>query len=125
MKKYLKKISGLILTMTIGFCSFIGCFGGNGGSSSRGDSESAATSDTGRSELPDYDKENADKMIFNAWYTPEVSEESFKAYKECGFNYIFLQGDNIGALGSSKMMEAMDLCEKFDIKVHQIGRAHV
>ncbi len=117
MKKYLKKISGLILTMTIGFCSFIGCFGGNGGSSSRGDGESAATSDTGRSVLPDYDKENADKMIFNAWYTPEVSEESFKAYKECGFNYIFLQGDNIGALGSSKMMEAMDLCEKFDIKV--------
>lgn len=120
MKKYLNKLLGLILTVTIGLCSLISCFGGDGGSSSRsdGESESASASGAESSKLPDYDKEDADKMIFNAWFTPEISEESFKAYKECGFNYMFLQGNNIGSLGGSKMMEAMELCEKLDIKVY-------
>lgn len=118
MKKHFKKILGLILTVTMGFIALTGCFDeGGGDSSSRSDSESPTTSNTETSILPDYDKENADKMIFNAWFTPEITEENFKAYKECGFNYMFLQGDNVGALGGSKITEAMDLCEKYDIKV--------
>ena len=68
--------------------------------------------------LPDYDSVTADQMIFNAWFAPPVSRENFEDYKACGFNYMFLMGQNVGDLGSSKMFEAMDLCEELDIKVY-------
>lgn len=116
MKKNFKKLLGLALAMTIGLSSLISCSenGGNESSSANG----SITSESITSNLPDYDKENADKMVFNAWFTPEITEENFKAYKECGFNYMFLQGNNVGALGGTKMTEAMELCEKLDIKVY-------
>ena len=68
--------------------------------------------------LPDYDSVTADQMIFNAWFAPPVSRENFEDYKACGFNYMFLMGQNVGDLGSSKMFDAMDLCEELDIKVY-------
>ena len=91
--------------------SFTACSGGNSSGNSSG------TENTGTKGLPDYDAVQAEQMIFNGWFAPKVTKESFQEYKDCGFNYIFLIGQNIGSLGGSVMMEAMDICEELDIKV--------
>ena len=65
--------------------------------------------------LPDYDAVKADEMVFMGWYSPTISRENFETYKACGFNYIFLQG-NVGPVGGSAVIEALELCEELDIK---------
>lgn len=66
--------------------------------------------------LPDYDAVKAEPFMINGWYAPEVTRESFEAYRECGFNYIFLQGHYTGAPGSAIMEEALTLCDELGIK---------
>lgn len=100
----MKKKIATLLVAAFAFSAF-GCAGS-------GNSESVE-----KTELPNYEAVQAEKMILNGWFAPEVSRESFKEYKDCGFNYIFLIGQNIGSLGGAKMLEAMDICEELDIKV--------
>ena len=77
--------------------------------------ESAERESIQSTNLPDYDKEEADEMIFTGWYSPTVSEESFRLYKDCGFNRMFLQGLEVGGLGDPKMQEALTLCDNLGI----------
>lgn len=77
--------------------------------------ESAESESIQRTDLPDYDKEVADEMIFTGWYSPTVSEESFRLYKDCGFNRMFLQGFEVGPLGGTKIEEALTLCDNLGI----------
>ena len=100
----MKKKIATLLAAALAFSAF-GCAGSGGGESVE------------KTELPNYDAVQAEKMILNGWFAPEVSRESFQEYKDCGFNYMFLIGQNIGSLGGAKMFEAMDICEELDIKV--------
>ena len=107
MKRKLGIFLALALTFSATGCTMIeGLLGG-------GSSDSSVE----KIVLPDYDAVQADQLIFNGWFAPEVSREKFVEYKECGFNYMFMMGQNVGSLGSAKMFEAMDLCEELDIKV--------
>ena len=109
MKRKLGIFLALALTLSATGCTLVeGLLGGNNNSSSE---------PLEKIELPDYDAVKADALILNGWFAPEVSREKFVEYKECGFNYMFLMGQNVGSLGGSKMFEAMDLCEELDIKV--------
>ena len=111
----MRKKFGVFLAVALMFsasgCTFLNF--GNSGDSSQSDNSGTVE----KIELPDYDAIKADKLILNGWFAPEVSRESFQEYKDCGFNYMFLMGQNVGSLGGTKMFEAMDLCEELDIKV--------
>lgn len=96
----MKKVLCLILScLTLLFAS---CGGNEEGAVSKG--------------LPDYDAVQAEQLIINSWFAPEVSRESFQDYKDCGFNYIFLMGQNVGSVGGNVMFEALDLCEELGLK---------
>ncbi|MBQ8429518.1 MAG: hypothetical protein IJX30_05440 [Clostridia bacterium] len=107
MKKKISIALAALMAISLAAC-------GSNGNSTDGDSSSGIVEEKG---LPDYDAVQAEQMIFNGWFAPKVTKESFQEYKDCGFNYIFLMGQNIGALGGSTMMTAMDYCEELDIKV--------
>ena len=67
--------------------------------------------------LPDYDlKKGQLELLLNAWYSPEPTDEAFSEYKECGFNYVFLMGNQVGGLGDPRIRSALTLCEKYGIK---------
>lgn len=105
MKKKISMFMAMLMAVSFASCGLL---------TPNGSSSSETTEAQG---LPDYDAVQAEEMIFNGWFAPEVTREGFREYKECGFNYIFLIGQNIGTLGGSTMMQAMDYCEEFDIKV--------
>lgn len=95
---------GLSLT----FCGLAaaGCAGGDGGKSER-------TPVT----LPDYENMESEPLIINGWVSPPPTLEAYREYKEAGFNYIFIMGQNAGAVGSKKMDDALDVCDELGIKV--------
>jgi len=64
--------------------------------------------------LPNYDELESDELIINGWYSPPINLESFKAYKDCGFNYMFVQG-MFGTM-SSATIQALELCDQLGLK---------
>lgn len=66
--------------------------------------------------LPDYDAVDAGSFGISAWYAPEVTIEAFREYKECGFDYIFLMGHNVGSIGSARIEQALGYCDELGIK---------
>lgn len=99
----IKKIISVLMTLTMGL--FCGC------------GETSGNTDAKKSNLPDYDNIRADKFIVNGWYTPRVSLESFRTYKEAGFNYIFLQGEYVyNNMKSEKIKEALGYCDQLGLK---------
>ncbi len=116
MKKIMKKLSkaAIVTTLSCAFAVSSVCCGGGNGS----DKQSGSSGDNIREEvvLPDYENMQSRQFIINAWYAPEPTEEAFKAYKECGFNYIFLMGNNVGAAGSPRIEQALTLCDNLGLK---------
>ena len=115
MRKKIGVFLAMALTLSASGCSVLDSLMGMVGGDSMNDSESSAIVE--KTELPDYDSVKADQFIINGWFAPPVNRESFEEYKACGFNYMFLMGQNVGSLGGAKMFEAMDLCEELGIKV--------
>ena len=67
--------------------------------------------------LPNYDELESDELIINGWYTPTLSKESFQTYKDCGFNYIFIQGEVNGYVTmSNATIKALELCDELGLK---------
>ena len=67
--------------------------------------------------LLDYENIKADEFILNAWYTPVVTFENYKQYKECGFNYIFVQGEYINDnFADPNVIKALEYCDELGLK---------
>ncbi|MBP5307763.1 MAG: hypothetical protein J6Z34_01365 [Clostridia bacterium] len=70
-----------------------------------------------KSDLPDYDAKRGQlELSLNAWYSPKPTDEAFAEYKDCGFNYVFLMGNQVGSLGDPRIKSALELCDKYGIK---------
>ena len=82
MKKKISIALAALMAISLAAC-------GSNGNSTDGDCSSGIVEEKG---LPDYDAVQAEQMIFNGWFAPKVTKESFQEYKDCGFNYIFLMG---------------------------------
>ena len=106
-KKYLKKICCGLLA-----CSFVGTTVACGG----GDDKMSGTANDKEVILPDYESMETRSFILNAWYAPEPTREAFLKYKECGFNYIFLIGNNVGTAGSPRIEQALTICDELGLK---------
>ena len=102
-----KFICTLLTVFSLSSCTWMGGATGN--------SVEEDTSEVVKTILPDYDSITADEMVLTGWYTPKVSLESFQTYKDCGFNYIFLQGRNVGSATSPLTEQALQLCDELDL----------
>ena len=102
-----KFICTMLTVFSLSSCTWMGGATGN--------SVEEDTSEVVKTILPDYDSITADEMVLTGWYTPKVSLESFQTYKDCGFNYIFLQGRNVGSATSPLTEQALQLCDELDL----------
>lgn len=68
-----------------------------------------------QNDLPNYDKVEADKMLFGAWYGPEPTLEKFQEFKDCGFDMLFLLGHLTGWIGEEEIETSLALCDKLGI----------
>ena len=100
----LKKI--LSMGLALAFCGLAsaGC--------AKGDSENKRTPIT----LPDYENMQSEPLMINGWLSPPPTTDAYREYKEAGFNYIFIMGQNAGAVGSEKMENALEVCDELGIK---------
>lgn len=108
----------------------------SGGDSSSDDGANDSTEDSSMSSdellffengMPNYDAHEAEQMIFNAWFAPEVKKEAYQTYKDCGFTHIFLMGNNVGYIGldssyNPKFLQNLDTalgyCDELGIKAY-------
>ncbi len=97
------------------FCVLIAClfmgsvFGCTDNKGNEGDARTEVV-------LPDYDSVEARPFIINAWYAPEPTLEAYQEFKDCGFNYVFLMGNNVGTAGSTRIEQALTICDQLDLK---------
>ena len=104
----MKKLLSLFLAMFIAM-TCCGCIP-NSGENPNGDPPEKIT-------LPNYDQLESEELIINGWYTPAISKESFQTYKDCGFNYIFIQGEVNGYnTMSNATLQALELCDELGLK---------
>lgn len=57
------------------------------------------------------------KFIFGGWYAPANEEKYFRWFRECGLEVLtYLGGEDTGAVNGADYDDAVELCEKFQIK---------
>ncbi len=115
MKIKSKKIFWSIISMLISSC-VLGCAGGCGTEGTSNENPQSTSDVKQEVVLPDYDAVKAESFGINAWYAPEVTLEAFREYKECGFDYIFLMGHYVGAVGSDRIEKALEYCDQLGLK---------
>ena len=109
MKKLLSLILAMFIAMTCCGCNIL--FPNNNDNDGEGNNPPEKVT------LPNYDELESDELIINGWYTPAISKESFQTYKDCGFNYIFIQGEVNGYnTMSNATIQALELCDELGLK---------
>ena len=90
---------------------------GEDSSTSVGDSQNSSTGDVClENGMPNYEAIPADEFIVNGWVAPKLTKAAYREYKECGFNYVFLMGPNIGGADSANVETALGYCDELGIK---------
>ena len=68
--------------------------------------------------LPDYEQNKASHLKIGGYYTPKVNDASFKEYADCGFDVMWINGENVGGYGgeSQYVKNALELAGKYNLK---------
>ena len=108
------------VAMALALTGLTAC-GSDGGTSSGGiinfDSGSDGSSSAVQIVLPDYDAKK-DELTFltSAFFSPVVTEESMKEYTDCGFDVMWINGNNVGYGDSESIRKALAEAEKQGVK---------
>ena len=66
--------------------------------------------------MPNYDAMPTDEMIFAGWRAPQLTQQAYQEFADCGFNYIYLNGNHVGGANSANMETALTYCQNVGVK---------